>query len=210
MSGIQAIDRCPLIHHRRRRAARRRGLTLMELLVALPIIALLLTATMVAIDVSFQAYSSAAREAATQASTRMVVHRLLTLVRTSTAHEPLNASGDALWPVTTDGDLLTSGFITLIDPRGDEIRIEFRQDIEELWAIRTTPGGTVTMEPILGNVESAVFTSRRRLDRTGVFVLERATMDIAVRSDQEGILTVEGRADQPVRFVASTAPRKID
>lgn len=207
----------PVSHARRVTSAARfsgrrsAGLTLMELLIALPIIAMLLTATMVAIDVSFQAYSSAARESATQASTRMVVHRLLTLIRTSTAHGPLLPTSDPDWPVTINGDLLSASFLELIDPQNNRIRIEYRAAVQELWVSRTDLNtGTVTVEPLLGNVESAVFTARRRLDRTNTFVLERATMDIAVRSDQEGVLSIEGQASEPLRVIASTAPRKLE
>lgn len=75
------------------------GLSLVEMLIALAITAMLLTATMVSIDASFKAYAAAAETASTQSSTRMVVNRLLTLVRTSIAHAPVvdsnPSAGDA-------------------------------------------------------------------------------------------------------------------
>lgn len=68
-----------------------RGLSIVELLISLAIVAMLLTATMVAIDASFYAYASAAESASTQTTTRLAVHRLNALIRTSTAHGPLLA-----------------------------------------------------------------------------------------------------------------------
>lgn len=67
------------------------GLSIVELLISLAITAMLLTATMVAIDASFYAYASAAESASTQTTTRLAVHRLNALIRTSSAHGPLEA-----------------------------------------------------------------------------------------------------------------------
>jgi hypothetical protein len=72
------------------------------MLIALTIVAMLMAATMVAIDASFQAYASAAGSASTQTTARLTVYRLLRLIRTSTAHGPLepapSGSGSSYWP----------------------------------------------------------------------------------------------------------------
>ena len=191
-----------------RRGLRRRGITLMEVLVALPIIAMLLTATMVAIDASFRAYGSAAEEASTQAATRMVVHRLLTLVRTSTAHGPLTAGEPG---VTLENGLLHSHFIELLDPDDNEIRLEWRSETDELWLIRTPwDGSPSTEQPILGGVREARFSSKPRRLRSGALVLERATMDLTVEADPDATLPIETETRMPIRVFASTAPRKLE
>ena len=127
-------------------ARRRAGVSLIELLMSLAISAVLLTATMVAIDASFYAYAVAAEEASTQAASRMFTNRLLTLVRTSTAHGPLLESTDATWPVTIVGNRLTSQFIEVLSPDGNVIRIEYRADDQELWFIQTAPSNQATFE----------------------------------------------------------------
>ena len=73
-------------NHTRHR--RHRGLSLVEMLISLAITGLLLAATMVALDVSFRAYADAAEQASSQAASRMIVNRLITMIRTSTAHGP--------------------------------------------------------------------------------------------------------------------------
>ena len=194
---------------RRRRCA---GLSLVELLISLSITAMLLTAVMVALDASFQAYASAAESASTQTTTRLVVHRTLTLVRTSTAHGPLAPDGSTTPPVTLAGtSTITSHYMDLVDPKGDLIRLEYRADEEMLYVSVTPYGGSVTTtEPLLGGVSACSFTLTRRLDNDGVWVLERGSLDFTVEPDMDTSLAIEGDATPPVRVIASTMPRKLD
>lgn len=189
---------------RRRRSA---GLSLVEMLISLTITAMLLTATMVAIDASFQAYASAAESASTQTSTRLVVHRLLTLMRTSTAHGPLLPDADA----TLSGNTLTSNYIELIDPQGNHIRLDYDGDDDMIYITVTPFGGSVaTQEPLLGGVSRCDFSLVRRLDDDGVWVLERGSIDFTVETDTDSTLAIEGSNAEPIRVIASTMPRKLE
>ena len=80
----------------RARSARAGGFTLVELLMALAISAVLLTALTVALNASFHAYATAARSASTHASARLVMYRLLGAIRTSSLHEGYDVSTGAL------------------------------------------------------------------------------------------------------------------
>jgi len=76
----------PLRHHR----SRRRGLrafSLVELMVALAISAILLTASLVALDGSFRAYQRTTEEASTHTVARLAMHRLLATIRTGEAFD---------------------------------------------------------------------------------------------------------------------------
>ncbi|MFI4860889.1 MAG: type II secretion system protein J [Phycisphaerales bacterium JB063] len=196
----------------RRRRRRSVGLSLVELLISLTITAMLLTAVMVALDASFQAYAAAAESASTQTTTRLIVHRTLTLVRTSTAHGPLAPDSGTTPPVTLDGiKTIRSHYLDLIDPKGDLIRLEYRADEEMLYVSVTPFGGSVTTtEPLLGGVTQCEFVLTRRLDDDGVWVMERGSMDFTVMPDQDTSLAIEGDNTPPVRVVASTMPRKLD
>mgnify|MGYP005841577863 CR=1 FL=1 len=188
-----------------------RGVSLIELLLALAISAMLLTATMVALDASFHAYAVAAESASTQASTRLLTHRLLTLIRTSTAHGPLQPDATSTPAAVLNGDTIESPYIELIDPNDRFIRIEYRPATRELWAITQAAGASIpTAQPILRDVSSATFYCNRRKDEDGVWVLNRATMDITAEVSGDTTLDIERGNLPPIRIVASTKPRKLD
>jgi hypothetical protein len=198
-------------HLRRPTLARRRGLSIVEVLISLAITSLLLTATMVATDASFMAYASAAEQASAQAATRMVTHRLITMIRTSTAHGPLEADAAANPAVTLSGDTVTSWFIELVDEDGNIVRVEHRAQSDELWMIQTpAAGGTAIAQPLLGGVTNAQFLLKRRLNSQGILVLERATLDLTVLPGGDTTLAIENRTTDAIRVITSTMPRRIE
>lgn len=190
--------------------SRRRGVSLVELLLALAITAMLLTATMVALDASFRAYADAAEQAAVQTTSRMVTHRLLSLVRTSTAHGPLEPDAASDPPVTLAGDLIQSHYLELLDPRGDIIRIEYRSDPRQLWLIRNPGAAGEVAQPVADGVLAAAFTARRRRNDDNLWVLERATVDLTIEASEDNTLAVENGQTPPIRIIGSTMPRKLD
>ncbi len=188
---------------------RRRGLSLVEMLVSLAITAMLLTATMVAIDASFHAYAVAAESASTQTATRMVTNRLLALIRNSYAHDPVQPDG--LDGVTLRGNTLTSPYITVVNQYGDIITITHDPTNERLmYTVEPASGGTTTTQPILGGVTDAVFTLTRRRDNDGVWVIERGNVDFTVQPDDDASLDLESGDIPAVRVIASTKPRKLE
>ncbi len=196
-----------IVHQRRSRC---QGLSLIELLLALAISALLLTATMLAIDASFVAYGSAAEQASTQSAARMVKHRMLQLIRTSTAHGPLLPDPGSNPPAVLVGNTITSPYMEMIDSQQNLVRVEYRPDTDELWLIFTPPGGPATEQPILGGVTAATFTLNRRTDEQGLLVLDRATIDMTFEPTDDNTLAIENGPAQSVRVIASTMPRKLE
>jgi len=225
------------MHNRKSKIENRKsqkGLSLIELLISLVITAMLLTATMVAIDASFAAYAAAAESASTQTTTRLVTHRLLSMIRTSTAHGPLEAtpSPTADWitaqdaldaalqaahgidapakSITEDGDMILSNYIELYDSRNRYIVIEYISSLNEIWVIAVDVDGNATAQPLLGGVSDATFFAKRRLDADGVLVLERASLDMTILADDDNSLELEAGSQSEIRVVASTMPRRLD
>jgi hypothetical protein len=181
------------------------------MLTALAITAMLLTATMVATDASFKAYAQTAAQASTQAATRMVTHRLMSMVRTSTAHGPLMPDAGAQPPITLNGDTITSNFLELVDSRNNLVRVEYRVQEQELWAtITPLAGGAATSQPLLAGVTDCTFFAHRRVSEGNVFVLERATMDLTAQPPADATVELENGKPRPVRVVASTMPRQLE
>ncbi|NJL30446.1 MAG: hypothetical protein HC898_01780 [Phycisphaerales bacterium] len=207
---------------------------MVELLISLAISAMLLTATMVATDACFKAYADATEQFSTHAATRMVTHRLLTLIRTNTAHGPLKSiaahqvsikdPSDITKVYTADiaaasisGNNITSPYIEMIDTKGVHLKIAYLSykdsnniTRKELWLFSKPGTANEVSQPLLDSVNDCVFTSVRRKNSKGVWVLQRATMDLTVQPGQDNTLTIENGTVVPVRFYASTKPRKLD
>lgn len=183
---------------------RRRGFSLIEALVALAITASLMTAVMVALRASFQAYRATTQSASRHTVARMTMHRLLAMLRTGSQFGPYPAN------VITDPVLL-SDYVEFATPDGQILRIEYRPDDEALWLI-LDPGGSPQSEILMSGIAP-------RFDADGVrippFTLEyavgprlhRATIDLTITGDPDIELSVEGNDVDPIRLVGSTMPR---
>lgn len=190
-----------------RRRTARRGLSLIEMITSLAISAILLTATAVAIDSSFTAYAIAAESASTQTATRMVVNRLLTLIRTSTAHGPVIDDGSP--GVSVDGNIVTSPFLILQEPDGDLITISWDDANQQMLLTQDPGNGIEVTQPILGGVTACEFTLLVRRDNDGFRVLERASINFTVQPDDDASLNIEVANVPPVQVIASTKPRRV-
>ena len=187
---------------RRRRSitTRRRGFNLVEVLIALAITASLLTATLVALDASFRAYQSTTEEVSTQSIGRIVMHRMLTLLRTGTEFGPYPA-----------------------DPRVNRIRsdyIEFRTQEDEVVTIRWDRNNEVLTYQIEGQapvelLDGVVGTSDEEGNLLEPFTLEfeqgrrlyRASIDLSVEPNDVIDLEIEGDQARRIRLVGSAMPR---
>ncbi len=196
----------------RHRHRRYRGLSLVEMLVSLAISGLLLAATMVALDISFRAYADAVEQASSQAATRMIVNRLTTLIRTSTAHGPLVPNPGAVPPVTLNGNVISSNFIQLLDPNNRIITITYQAGTQQLMlTILPAGGGAAQTQPLISSVTNAQFSLARRFDSdNNVWVLDRGTVDLTVQPGADATLSLENGNAATIRMIASTTPRKIN
>ncbi|MFO0827066.1 MAG: prepilin-type N-terminal cleavage/methylation domain-containing protein [Phycisphaerales bacterium] len=189
-----------MIRSHRASARRRRGFNLVELLMALAISSALLAATMVALNACFVAYQATTEEASTHTVARLVMHRLLTMIRTGAdfgplPDDPLDATSatDEISFRNTAGQLITIGFdetvhaITLRVEDGDE-------------------------KPILRGVQRTVTSEGANVP---AFTLEwdkgthlyRVTMDLTVVGDDNQATKLDKGLVKPIRLVASSMPR---
>ncbi|MFK7961777.1 MAG: type II secretion system protein J [Phycisphaerales bacterium] len=189
--------------HRRGGAASRRarrGFNLVELLMALSISSILLTATMVAMDASFNAYQRTTESASTQTIGRLTMHRLQTMIRSGTDFEPRPAT-----PLITQ---IESNFLEITDAGGDTVRIEWRSDEEALYYIA---GGqeNILMEGVLEQLDpdSGDPVPPFLLDYERGQDLYRVTIDLAIRPDDNMDVTLDGDFAEVIRLVASAMPR---
>jgi len=193
-----------------------RGVSMVELLLALAISAMLLTATVLAVDASFQSYAVAAESASTQTQTRMVAHRVMMLIRNSTAHEPMTLAQATSFDssATVSNGVIQTNHIVLLDPDGRLLRIWWDSSNEQLWmaeldistlAEKVSPPPT----PIIDGVTQAIFYCKAREDEQGVLVLERGSLDLQVEAPADSTLDIERTSTEPMRLIVSTMPRRL-
>lgn len=200
-------------------ARRRRGFSMVELLLALTIVSVVLTSALVALDASFRTYKSTTDSASTHVVSRLLIHRITAMIRTGTEFGPFPA--DVLDPAMNP---MESNFIEFVSREDEDTgereitRIEFREaeDGEEFGTLwfqlfrfdgAGNPAGDNEEYLLLPNVEQGVFTLEYRVGPR----LERATIDLLIRpNDDLDAVSVEERVDtEPIRLVGSATPRRL-
>lgn len=196
------------------RRARRRAFSVIEMLVALTISAMLLTATLTALDACFKSYKVTTESASTHVVGRLVMQRLLTLIRTGEEFGPYPAN-----PVITP----------TIESTSIEFAVPVTSTLTQVWTVERIDSpdpetGPFHLQATLTEVESGAVTSTTtrtmlRNVQDVLFILDydvgprlrRATIDITIQPDDDQADTIGAPLDAPVvRMVASTSPRRLE
>ncbi|MCA9299544.1 MAG: prepilin-type N-terminal cleavage/methylation domain-containing protein [Phycisphaerales bacterium] len=195
----------------------RRGFSLIELLIAFTISATLLTATMTALHASFRSYKATTESASTHVVARMVMHRVLSLIRTGDEFGPYPVNPIETPEIQTDW----IEFVTLDDEATGErrvLRLESRDAPDgsdaplELWLVTTTFIDGVQSDEeertLIEGLTSVTFTLEYDVGPR----LRRATFDMTVRpNDLQDAEIGAGMIEAPtIRMVASATPRTGD
>lgn len=177
----------------------RRAFNLVEMVIALAITSALLTSVLVALNASFQAYQSTTEVASTHTIGRLTMHRILAMIRVGKEFGPFPT--DPLEPTVKDD------IMQFRNPNGQLIELRWDEDEEALYV---AVDGT---EHLL--IENVV----KQIDEDGnqimPFTLEyekgrhlhRATIDLAIKPDDNMSMEMDGDNQQVIRLVASAMPR---
>ncbi len=185
----------------------RRGFNLIEMLIALAITATLLAAVMVALHASFMAYQSTTELASTHTIGRLVMHRMLTLIRTGQEFGP--------FPINPQDSIIASNEIEFLTPNGSLVRLEWFEDADAdhllpntLYAVINNGTPQVMLEGVMQPPSGAgfpvpPFMLEYKLGRK----LHRATIDLYIVPDDNMSVAIDGDNQQTIRLVASAMPR---
>lgn len=189
----------------------RRGFNLVEMLIALAITAMLLTATMVALDASFMAYQSTTEQVSTIMVARLVESRMTSVTRIAQEYGPYPSH-----PQTTE---IYSDLLELQLPNDDLIGFRLDAQTGILYYQEYTTGNLVEHELLRGIDNPPDVTD---LDDDGInneqrppFVLEyslgrqldRMCCSMVIRPDDVQHLDIEGNYDSTINMEFCVIPR---
>lgn len=198
----------------------RRGFSLVEMLIALAISASLLAASLAALDAIFKSYKMTTDSASTHVVSRIVMHRVLTMIRGGREFGPYPV--DVLDPGQNP---IVSNFIEFVSfedvaaGQRQITRIESRDvtyddgtTSTELWYILMDfeNGTLVSTEerPLIRELSSATFTLEYDVGPR----LRRAMVDLVIKPNDDladSALAVDF-IPPTIRMVASARPRQLD
>ncbi len=211
VGGPQAPQSAPRSAPRgKKKAPHRHGFSFVELLIALAICAMLLTATLVALDASFKAYQRTTEVASTHTIARLALNRMLTLIRTGVEFGP--------FPTDPRQKFVASDYIEFRTANNQVMVLEWVEADQtlEMAIVDPVSGNETTRQVLLGGVVAQ--TDPETGDRVKPFALEyengrklyRATIDLAIIPDASQHLTIEGNnSAEMIRLVASAMPRMV-
>jgi prepilin-type N-terminal cleavage/methylation domain-containing protein len=182
--------------------ARRRGFSLVEMLIALAISAALLVAVLSALVASFRAYQATTEQASTHVVGRVVMHRVLALIR----------NGVDFGPVPDDARerFVQSDEIIFVDDSGREISVRLDRASSALFLSIDEGPEQLLLEGVRGPVDAqGVAMGAFALEFANGSRLVRASLDLTVEADDNASLTLEGDDVVPIRLIGSAAPRKL-
>lgn len=200
----------------RRGAPLRRAFSMIELLIALTISGMLLTACLVALDSSFKSYEVTTESASTHVVSRMVMSRALAMIRSGEQFgpypvgvvTPTKVTSDYLEFVTAKNEATGYRQITRLEKVADGVTGNgFYQLMYKRWEYVGATQASFVEYPLIRNLRAATFT----LEYDRGPRLRRATIDITVKPDDDQAVAVASDLEAPVlRLIASTTPRRLD
>lgn len=197
------------------KSVRRRGVGLVELLVALAISAALLTSVAVAIDASFKAYAANQTDAQLMQRARLAINRMVAYIRSTTDHLP---DDDDAQTAFENGLVTQASAIRML--LNDTSGVIFRQSGDELQMVPFTIAGNVltegTARTLLKGVGAGDFRITFEPQRSAQAVkigakydqLKRASISLTLRTHADTAVSGEQSDRGAVTLNMSVMPRR--
>ena len=190
----------------RKQSRGRRALAVVELLIALAIGGMVLVAVAVCVDSAFRAYSINQEQSDLTQRSRLAMHRILTAIRTTDAHVPVDPVTRGLFE---HGAVVTDRGIEMYDINNRKMAFEFvaangtlvatDQSGTEYVLVRGVEHFEVTLEPM----------KTKQALKTGVYDrLYRASIRLTVRTHGNSVDVDETVGAQRVTLTSSAVPRQ--
>ena len=197
--------------------APRRAFSMIELLIALTISSMILSACLVALDSTFKSYEATSDSASTHVVSRLVMNRVMSMIRQGKEFGPYPAG--VIVPTQIESDFLE--FVSFEDESTGERQVTRLEKLDDTantgsfvlqYQRSDYVNGTLVREfshPLIRNLKEARFTLEYDVGPR----LLQATVDLAVKPDDSQTNATAISTDLPspvLRLIASTSPRKLD
>lgn len=184
----------------------RHGVTLLELLLALSISAVLLVATAVATDASFRAYQTNQEQSTLLQRSRIAIDRLTTIIRTTKDHLPYSTTAAANFK---SGQTVSDIGIDLFDVNGVETDFHYDAPTQRILAVVGGKTYVLASGVTAFSIKMAPMRSANSLRTGGAWdLLQRATISMTVRTGGNTSTASETTNTQTVTLSASVMPRR--
>ena len=185
---------------------RRRGMGLVELMIAMSISASLLTAVAVAVDACFRGYKINQEQAILMQRSRVAQHFICTNIRTTKLHAPLSAEQKLAFD---SGATVSDTGVEMIDLNERIVRFEWDAPTKRL--LVTAEGRTNVLAYGVENFDVRMEPMRSAVSiKTGggYDLLARATVNLTVRTTEENSEASETTGTQTLTLSGSVMPRR--
>ena len=203
--------RCPTAR------VRRRAFSMVEMLIALTISSLLLSACLVALDTSFKAYETTTESGSKHVVSRLVMHRVMAMIRQGEEFgpyplgvvTPTKIETSYIEFVSLQDDTTGQRQVTRIEKAADTavpgtFQLQYRR-----WDYQNNTLVQTFTYPLIRNLKEAKFTLEYDIGPK----LMRATVDLTIKPDDANTNTTAMSTDlqaPTLRLVASASPRRLD
>jgi prepilin-type N-terminal cleavage/methylation domain-containing protein len=185
---------------------RRRGLGMVELLIAMSISASLLTAVAVAVDACFRGYRANQEQAILMQRSRVSQNFVCTSIRTTKMHSPL---GDQQQKDFDGGAIVTDTGIEMFDLNDKLVKFEWDVPTKRLLVTQSGKTNVLAYGVEDFNVRMEPMRSATSVKTGGGYdLLKRATVNITVRTTAENAVSGESTGTQTLTLSASVMPRR--
>jgi prepilin-type N-terminal cleavage/methylation domain-containing protein len=195
----------------------RRGFSMVELLIALMISSVLLTACLVALDSMFKFYETTSESASTHVVSRLVMHRVMGMIRQGEEFGPYPLG--VVTPTKIDSSYIE--FVSFEDETTGQRQVTRLEKVPDLnvqgmfqlqYRRWDYTNGTLSGQfsyPLIRNLTDAKFTLEYDIGPR----LMQATVDLAIHPEDanRSVTALASDLTTPVlRLIASATPRRLD